>query len=308
MADTMPAAELPKQRCFIVTPIGPTLSPIRRAADGLINTVIRPTLEELQFEVHVPHEMTDPGSITRQVIQHLLDDELVVANLTGLNPNVMYELAVRHATGRPVVVLAEVGTVLPFDVSDERTLFFTNDMTGVEEVRPLFKAMGEAAMRDQTPDNPIYRVRQAGAMREVAANTPERYIIEQLEAIRQQLDSLSVSRSRVLQQSFEELRAKIAQERPPAEYAIEVQGTSEQMEGYRRLLEMAMRAKGPFRVSSEEIDSAPGSSLYTVTVLDDPRDVNFVAPVYYSLARSTGLTFRSMRVDGQLVGIPEAAP
>jgi hypothetical protein len=38
-------------------------------------------------------------------------------------------------------------------------------------------------MRDQTPDNPIYRVRQSGVMRDIAANTPERYIVDQLQTL-----------------------------------------------------------------------------------------------------------------------------
>jgi len=185
------SVDQPNKRCFVITPICPALSPIRRAADGLISTEIKPVLEELGFEAYIPHEMAAPGSITRRVIQHLLDDESVVANLTGLNPNVMYELAVRHATGRPVVVLTEENTVLPFDVADERTLFFTNDMAGGQEVLPRFKATVDAAIRDQTPDNPVYRVRQAGVMREAAAKTPERYILDQLEAIRHQLTHLT---------------------------------------------------------------------------------------------------------------------
>ncbi|WP_456017244.1 hypothetical protein [Pseudomonas fluorescens] len=172
------------RKCFIVTPIGSDASPTRRAADGLINAVMKPVLEKMGFETFVAHEIASPGSITRQVIEHIIYDDLVIANLSELNPNVMYELAVRHCVGLPIVVLAENGTRLPFDISDERTVFFQNDMYGAVDLVPRLEAAIDAALMIGEPDNPVFRVTQSRVLREsVEPDDAQAFLIKKLDYI-----------------------------------------------------------------------------------------------------------------------------
>lgn len=132
-----------EKRCFIVTPIGSDTDPIRRHIEGIIEAAIRPALED-KYKLIVAHKIYEPGSITKQVISEIYGAELVVANLTNRNPNVMYELAFRHSLGKPAIMIAESGTNLPSDIIMERVIFYQNDAQGILELRKaLEKAESE---------------------------------------------------------------------------------------------------------------------------------------------------------------------
>lgn len=187
-----PVSTAMRKRCFFITPIGAQNSDIRRSTDGLIAAVLRPLCDEMGLDFFVAHEISAPGSITSQVIQHLVEDELVIANLSTLNPNVMYELAVRHAKRLPVVIIANSNTDLPFDVSDQRTLFFQDDMAGVEELSEALAVAVESALADKLPDNPIYRAVRHIAIQESATETDTtKFLARKLEAIEEQLSQLA---------------------------------------------------------------------------------------------------------------------
>lgn len=144
-------------KCFVITPIGEKGSSVRLRTDELLDNIIKPVLEELGYEVIVPHEMDDAGSITNKIIQHIVNDEMVVANLTGLNPNVMYELAIRHCFGKPVVCVIENGTKLPFDISADRAVFYENTIAGAGELKKNFQNAVKAASSQDSVDNPVIR-------------------------------------------------------------------------------------------------------------------------------------------------------
>ncbi|MGM1412831.1 hypothetical protein ACS2BX_07465 [Bacillus cereus group sp. BceL300] len=183
--------------CFIITPIGDGQSEIRRAADGVIDAVITPELLKIGFSeenIKVAHRMANPGSINQQVIECILESDLAIANLTTLNPNVMYELAIRHAVRKPVIQLIQKGTKkLPFDIIEERTIFYEDDMSGVMELSKDLGAMLPFALEDKEPDNPIYRVaKQKEIMKKITTNEePMQYIIEQMNSIQSQVSKLA---------------------------------------------------------------------------------------------------------------------
>ena len=87
---------------------------------------IRPALEAAGMEVFRADEEERPGDIRADMFQELLLADLVVADLTLDNPNVWYELGVRHALrARGVVLVQGPRPSQPFDIYTDRKLRYT---------------------------------------------------------------------------------------------------------------------------------------------------------------------------------------
>ncbi len=113
---------------FVAMPFG------RKAADDgclidfdrIYRELIRPALEDVGLEVLRADEEQNAGDIRADLFQELLMADLVVADLTLDNPNVWYELGVRHALrARGVILVQGPRAAQPFDIYTDRKLCYS---------------------------------------------------------------------------------------------------------------------------------------------------------------------------------------
>jgi hypothetical protein len=117
----------------------------------------------------------------------------VVADITGHNPNVFYELAIAHGYQRPVVHLGQKGETLPFDIADMRTIFYdVTDLYSVRECVAKVKAAAQTALADpKALKTPLTNLDPFSAIREQAApGSADQVIASTLQAIQTKLDRL----------------------------------------------------------------------------------------------------------------------
>lgn len=112
--------------CFYITPIGEENSEQRKHSDFLMEYIIKPAVKEFGLEVVRADQMGKPGMIGKQVIEHILKARLVVVDLSFHNPNVFYELCLRHATRLPTVQVKRTADTVPFDLNRYRTVSIEN--------------------------------------------------------------------------------------------------------------------------------------------------------------------------------------
>ncbi|MFA6094670.1 MAG: hypothetical protein WC757_02175 [Candidatus Paceibacterota bacterium] len=112
--------------CFLITPIGAEGSPVRRRVDQWKEMIYNPALGD-EYKIIRADDIPSPGVITEQIVQHIIDADLVIIDYTDLNPNVMYEAAIRHLAQKPCIQIHESKTSLPFDIHNLRSIPYDRD-------------------------------------------------------------------------------------------------------------------------------------------------------------------------------------
>jgi hypothetical protein len=189
--------------CFVISPIGVAEGPTRERADTVLEYIIKPVAEECGYRVLRADGISEPGIISSQVIDYIINADLVVADLTEHNANVFYELALRHVVRKPIIHIIESGWNLPFDIAGQRTIYLSHtSLKSAFSCRDEMKKQIDALKKyPDSFDNPISQAIDMSSLRKTG-NAEEQVVVrlvEEVGALSRRLteiaDSLGISKA-----------------------------------------------------------------------------------------------------------------
>lgn len=185
----------PENTCFVISPIGDPNSPTRKNMDQVLNCILRPALQKSGLIAIRADELASPGMITTQVIDLILRAKLVIAELTEHNPNVFYELALRHAFHKPIVQIMMNGQRLPFDVVGMRTILYGLDLESAVDAKDEIERSIDVVLENGfIPESPVSIAAKLEELTHTGAPENQiimRSVIDQLRVVEDKLDTMA---------------------------------------------------------------------------------------------------------------------
>lgn len=146
--------------CFVIMPFSTSQTHTEQEWTEIFEHFFKPAWNSFNIDCHrtnVPR-----GSITEDIIERLFTASIVFADLTGLNPNVMYELGVRHTFKKPSVMVKARESQIPFDVNVYKIFEYQYTPKGSEELKNYIGSVIEHIRRNPNkPDNPVWNYRSS---------------------------------------------------------------------------------------------------------------------------------------------------
>jgi hypothetical protein len=148
------------------------------------------------MKVRRADKLGEPGIITNQIIHEIETADLVVADLSFGNPNVFYELAIRHVTRKPFVHVIQRGNRIPFDNAPVRAIDFDlTDLRSFDAAKKELRSQAAAAMEIGSSESPISMAATLESLRH--SGNPNKIaiadVLAELTSLRASVDGLAAS-------------------------------------------------------------------------------------------------------------------
>lgn len=145
------------KECFVIMPFLDSNNPLDSKWDDLFDNNIKPAVENASLGYKCIRSLNPHGNFMRDVVNHLANAEIVIAVLTELRPNVMYELGVRNALRRKTILLAEKGNVMPSDLSAFIALYYSTETKQGRDalVKVIQERLGILSSGEPESDSPV---------------------------------------------------------------------------------------------------------------------------------------------------------
>lgn len=132
------------QSCFIVMPFGAIFS-------TEYERIIRPAVEESGLQCIRGDEIYSKPRIMDDIWKSIRAARFIIAELTGKNPNVFYEVGLAQAIGKPIIIITRDENDVPFDLKALRYLYYDvqNPFWG-EDLKARIKAMIQSVLKEDS--------------------------------------------------------------------------------------------------------------------------------------------------------------
>ncbi|MGA2239363.1 MAG: hypothetical protein ABSG74_09145 [Candidatus Bathyarchaeia archaeon] len=133
-----------KGREFLVEPnLCFVLLPFKEPFLRIFKDHIRPTLEEIGLRVMNSDDIFSTKEIMESIWEYVNKARIIVADVTGRNSNVFYELGMAHTVGKPVIILTQDESDVPFDLRHLRYYKYTDNEQGWKRLRENLKKIAQ---------------------------------------------------------------------------------------------------------------------------------------------------------------------
>lgn len=114
--------------CFIIMPIADAEGYPKGHFKHVYDNIIAPACELAGFNPVRADEVKQTNLIHLDILKQLIEAPIAICDLSNRNPNVLFELGIRQAFDKPVVLIQESGTPKIFDIAPLRYLEYCKEM------------------------------------------------------------------------------------------------------------------------------------------------------------------------------------